>query len=148
MDRTAQYSAALDLGLEPALVAKPQQGQCAFARSNQHVTLLDATVFMSVLLVASILKAHGADPSVKSPCDPPLVQQLHETEREVDSLRPDKAGQARVFAADGSEFTAGQSLWMKAQLESAEQACARADALAAAKSLSGVQELIKAHAPH
>jgi hypothetical protein len=68
--------------------------------------------------------------------------------RLVDSLRPDKAGQMRVFAADGSEYNAGQVLWMKGQLRKFDRLCASgtpADAAEAAKVLAGVQELLKSH---
>jgi hypothetical protein len=41
-------------------------------------------------------------------CDAASMQQYRDVVRIVDSLRPDKAGQARVFASDGSEFNAGQ----------------------------------------
>jgi hypothetical protein len=50
----------------------------------------------------------------------------------VDSLRPDRPGQVRVFASDGSEYTVGQALWMKGQLRSVLQACAQADETTAA----------------
>jgi hypothetical protein len=63
----------------------------------------------------------------------------------VDSLRPDKPGQMRVFALDGSEFTAGQALWMKGQLRSVLQACAQGDEVSAASSLHGVTELLRTH---
>jgi hypothetical protein len=74
------------------------------------------------------------------------VQALHEAERLVDSLRPDKSGQARVFAADGSEFTAGQAIWMKGQLQHAEQSCANNDPATATNHLGDVLELLRTHA--
>ncbi len=66
----------------------------------------------------------------------------------VDSLRPEKAGQMRVFAADGSEFNAGQVQWMKAQLRKFERLCDSGkpdDQAQAEKALAGVQELLKSH---
>jgi hypothetical protein len=66
----------------------------------------------------------------------------------VDSLRPDKAGQARVFAADGSEFTAGQALWMRAQLRKVARLCASGspeDQTEAARVLAEVSQLLKSH---
>ena len=39
---------------------------------------------------------------------PPANKQITSTEAIVDALRPDKPGQARVSASDGSEYTAGQ----------------------------------------
>jgi len=66
-------------------------------------------------------------------------------DRIVDSLRPDKPGQMRVFASDGSEFTAGQALWMKGQLRSVLQACVQGDESSAASSLHGVTDLLHTH---
>src|SRR5713226_6311016 len=66
-------------------------------------------------------------------CSTTFTEQFASAERIVDSLRPDKPGQIRVFASDGSEFTAGQALWMKGQLRSVLQACARGDEVSAAK---------------
>jgi hypothetical protein len=62
------------------------------------------------------------------------------------SLRPDKPGQMRVFASDGSEFTAGQALWMKGQLRSVQQACEQGDEPSAASRLHAVTDLL--HARH
>lgn len=94
---------------------------------------------MSVLFAASAAHADGS-------CAPAQSSDFQGAERIVASLRLDKPGQARVFAFDGSEFTAGQALWMQAQLNRSSQACARGDGAEAAKLLSEVQELIKAHA--
>lgn len=80
-------------------------------------------------------------------CNPVFAQQFQHAEGVVDSLRPHKPGQARVFATDGSEFTAGQTHWMKGQLRLIEQACARGDRAQAARLLAVVQELLKAHQP-
>jgi hypothetical protein len=73
------------------------------------------------------------------------VQQYYDRARIVDSLRPDKAGQARVFALDGSEVTAGQARWMQGQLHKVEEACVHGDQLRAAQLLAAVQELLKSH---
>jgi hypothetical protein len=40
-------------------------------------------------------------------------------------VRPEKPGQARVYASDGSEFTAGQSQWMHGQVNRIGRACSR-----------------------
>ena len=66
----------------------------------------------------------------------------------VDSLRPDKAGQMRVFAVDGSEFTAGQALWMRGQLRKVARLCATGrpeDQEEAARILMEVHELLQTH---
>jgi hypothetical protein len=78
-------------------------------------------------------------------CDAAFIQAFHECVRVVDSLRPDKSGQARVFAADGSEFTAGQAQWMQGQLRLIDRACARGDQTEATRLLSAVQDLLKSH---
>ena len=77
-------------------------------------------------------------------CDPAFTQTFHECVRMVDSLRPDKSGQARVFASDGSEFTAGQAQWMQGQLRLVDKACARGDQAEATRLLAPVQALLKA----
>jgi hypothetical protein len=79
-------------------------------------------------------------------CDPAQVEAFRRAEHTVASLRLDKPAQARVFAADGSEFTAGQTQWMRGQLNKSSRACARGDGAEAATLLAEVQELIKAHA--
>ena len=63
----------------------------------------------------------------------------------VDSIRIDKPGLARVYARDGTEFTAGQALWMKGQLRAADAFCARGDRIGATQTLSAVQSLIRSH---
>jgi hypothetical protein len=75
-------------------------------------------------------------------------KEYRECVRLVDSLRPEKAGQMRVFAADGSEYNAGQVMWMKVQLRKYEKLCSSAtpdNAAEAAKVLSGVEDLLKSH---
>jgi hypothetical protein len=78
-------------------------------------------------------------------CDPAFIGRYHDCVRIVDSLRPDKAGQMRVFAFDGSEFTAGQSQWLHGQLRLIEKACADGDQDTATRLLDGVQEMLQAH---
>jgi hypothetical protein len=38
-------------------------------------------------------------------------------------MRADKPGQARVFSADGSEYSAGAARWLQAELLRAEKNC-------------------------
>ena len=78
-------------------------------------------------------------------CNPLLSKQYANAQWIVDSLRPDKPAQVRVFASDGSEYTAGQALWMKGQLRFVLQACARADETTAATALHGVTDLLTSH---
>jgi hypothetical protein len=98
-----------------------------------------------VLLAASALLGSGAYAADGASCDAKLTSQLEECERIVGSLRPDKAGQMRVFASDGSEFTAGQAQWMKEQLRLASQSCASGDVQQATHRLAQVQQLLKEH---
>ena len=81
-------------------------------------------------------------------CDERTMTQYRDCVRLVDSLRPDKFGQARVFASDGSEFTAGQSLWMKGQLRKVARLCAhgtQAEQAEAVAVLADVQGLLQSH---
>jgi hypothetical protein len=94
-------------------------------------------VIASTCLMTSTL-AHGN-------CSPIFTKQYATAERIVDSLRPDKPGQMRVFAYDGSEYTAGQALWMKGQLRSSLQACTRGADTNAASTLRGVTDLLNSH---
>ena len=102
---------------------------------------------MSATLVslAGSLVMLGSPPITHANCSLALTEQIASVERIVDSLRPDKAGQMRVFASDGSEFTAGQALWMKGQLRGIQRECIKGDDDSAATQLRGVQELLKAH---
>lgn len=74
-----------------------------------------------------------------------FTEQYHDCVRIVDSLRPDKGGQAHVFAVDGSEFTAGQARWLQGQLHKVAEACVRGDPAQAAQLLAEVQEMLKSH---
>jgi hypothetical protein len=78
-------------------------------------------------------------------CSPSFSEQLARTERVVDSMKPEKPGQVRVSAFDGSEYTAGETLWMKGQLRSVLQACARGDETSATSALHEVTELLSSH---
>lgn len=99
--------------------------------------------FVLMAASATTMSAHAA-----TPCDGTSSSQYRDCVRMVDSLRLDKAGQARVFAADGSEFTAGQALWMKGQLRKVARLCASGTASSqaeAARVLADVGALLKSH---
>jgi hypothetical protein len=98
---------------------------------------MKATIVVIAYLMASTA-AHGN-------CSAVLTQQYASAESIVGSLRPDKPAQMRVFARDGSEYTAGEALWMKGQLRSFVRTCARGDDTAAASTLHGVTELLNSH---
>lgn len=93
---------------------------------------------MTVVWIASSAKVFA------SPCHS-LTEALHQCERIVGSLRPDKAGQMRVFAPDGSEFTAQQAQWMRAELAHVMDACDRGNMAEAARRLASVQALLNEH---
>jgi hypothetical protein len=99
-----------------------------------------------IYAAAAFLAASAA--YADSSCDAASMQQYRDCVRIVDSLRPDKSGQARVFATDGSEFTAGQALWMQGQLRKVQRLCAHgspADQAQAARLLAEVRDLLKSH---
>jgi hypothetical protein len=100
---------------------------------------------ISLFSVVATTYLLAAAPLTYASCSPTLTEQLAGADRVVDSLRPDKPGQMRVFASDGSEFTAGQALWMKGQLRSVLQACVQGDEVSAASSLQGVTDLLRTH---
>jgi hypothetical protein len=84
----------------------------------------------------------------ESTCDATMMQQYRECAHIVGSLRPEKTGQARVFAYDGSEYTGGQALWLKGQLRKLERLCASgssADKEEAARVLTEMEGLLKSH---
>jgi hypothetical protein len=98
----------------------------------------------SVTLCFAALSASAA---ANAACDQRNAQ-YRDCVRLVDSLRSDKAGQMRVFAADGSEFNAGQVLWMKGQLQKYARLCAHGGAgeeAEAVKVLAGVRQLLDSH---
>ena len=81
-------------------------------------------------------------------CDASMMQQYRECAHIIGSLRPEKAGQTRVFAYDGSEYTGGQALWMKGQLRKLERLCASnatGDKAEAAQVLADLESVLKAH---
>ena len=108
----------------------------------------DAPGFMRwerVLLAVAVLVA--ATTQAETQCGT-ISQQYKDCLRLVDSLRPDKAGQARVFATDGSEFTAEQALWMHGQLRRVARLCATGrteDQTEAGRILAEVSDLLRSH---
>jgi hypothetical protein len=100
-----------------------------------------------VLFVCLALCSAASVSYAAHPCDE-TQQEYRDCMRLVASLRPEKPGQMRVFAADGSEFSAGQVQWMKGQLRKFERLCASGspgDAAEAAKVLAAVEDLLKSH---
>jgi hypothetical protein len=80
-------------------------------------------------------------------CSPTLTEHISSVQRIVDSVRPDKPGQVRVVASDGSVFTSAEAHWMNAQLRLVQKNCAQRDEAAADKALHEVNNLLSAHKP-
>lgn len=99
--------------------------------------------FLSYILLVCGITLSPARASVG--CDASFTEQYQAAARIVDSLRPEKNGQARVFAVNGSEFTAGQALWLQAELRKVEEACVRGDQARASQLLGEVRDLVQSH---
>jgi hypothetical protein len=78
-------------------------------------------------------------------CSRELAASFVSAERLVDSLRPEKAGVARVFAYDGSVYTAGEALWMKGKLRAVLNECSHNDEAHALPDLEQVLSLVRSH---
>jgi hypothetical protein len=102
----------------------------------QMTNVINSVVATVCLLASSLTYAN---------CGPTFTERFASAAHIVNSLRPDKPGQVRVLAFDGSEYTAGEATWMKGRLHSALQSCARGDESSAASSLRGVTSLLSAH---
>ncbi len=100
----------------------------------------------TLLAVASALAYGYTVPAWSAGCDPEFTDSLNRAIHFVDSIRTDKPGVARVYATDGSEFTAGQVLWMKGQLRTIQHACTHSPLADSTERLGAVQGLIRAHA--
>ena len=104
--------------------------------------LADDALLAMALLACVVPLSYAADS-----CEASVAARYRDITTVVNSLRPDKPGQARVFATDGSEFTAGEAHWMQGQLVKINEACTRGDEAQAAHLLAKLQELLKSHHP-
>jgi hypothetical protein len=104
-------------------------------------------MYTKPLLLAAMGVALGSSAYAagRAACDDKLTHALRQCQRIVGTMRADKAGQMRVFASDGSEFTAGQAQWMKGQLRLVAWACTHGDCADAARRLADVQQLLNEH---
>jgi hypothetical protein len=105
-------------------------------------------MFSKLVISAVTLLLIGSTAAAAGGCEVIATQQYRDSVRIVSSLRPEKAGQQRVFATDGSEFTGGQAVWMQQQLRKVERLCAHggpADQETAATLLTQIQQLLKSH---
>jgi hypothetical protein len=94
------------------------------------------------MLALATVATSGSYAANGGACDAQLTLSLQQAQHVVGSLHPDKPSQMRVFAIDGSEFTAGQAQWMKGQLQRVSQACTQGDAAEASARLGTVQSLL------
>ena len=103
------------------------------------------TVLCTVLCILSSMPGTAAYAAGAAGCDDKLTYTLRHLQLIVGTLRPDKAGQMRVFASDGSEFTAEQAQWMRGQLALVAKACIDGDVDDAARRLAEVKQLLSEH---
>ena len=101
------------------------------------------TSVLMVLLSVAWMTASAVDAA--QGCDTASMERYQAYRRLAVSLRPEKPGQIRVFAANGAEFTAGQALWIHGQLRRIDAACTRGDQAEANRLLSALERLIEAH---
>jgi hypothetical protein len=97
---------------------------------------IDLIVVSTALLMLSNL--------AQATCSSTLTERFSSLRRVVDSVRPDKPGQLRVVASDGSVFTSAEAQWMHAQLRLAQKQCVQGDEAAAGKTLRETNDLISA----
>ena len=96
-------------------------------------------------ILAGALTLAMATPQAIAGCSRELAASFVSAERLVSYLRPETAGVASVFAYDGSEYTAGEALWMKAKLRTVMEECGRNDEAHALPPLQEVLSLVRAH---
>ena len=99
------------------------------------------TIWTRVIVPIVLMCVAAPAAFASQPCDAEFQQQLHESQRFVDVLRVDKPGGARVFAADGSEFTSGQVLWMQGRVRRVVRLCKRGDSEAVAEAAAALTDV-------
>ena len=102
-----------------------------------------STPLIRVAITALIFNLVTPAANAGTPCDSSLSASLQDAGRIVRAMRVDKPGQARVFARDGSEHTAGAVRWISAELEIASRACAQGDEADAVRHLDAVRAVLK-----
>jgi hypothetical protein len=98
-----------------------------------------AALFIGVLALGAVPR------HARAGCSREVAASFVSAERLVDSLRPEKAGVARVFAYDGSVYTAGEALWMKGKLRTVLSECSHNDEAHALPDLEEVLSLLRSH---
>jgi hypothetical protein len=79
-------------------------------------------VHVKIVLAAAVSIFAWTGAATKEGCNNEL-ERIERYGHVIHSLRPDKPGQAHVYAADGSAFTPAEAFWMQAQLRKIETAC-------------------------
>jgi hypothetical protein len=104
---------------------------------------------MSRWLIGMAMAGVAAVAQAQTGCSASVMARLDSVDRIAGSLHPDKPGQMRVFARDGSVYSGGQILWMQGQLRRAARLCARMEAnnqAQAALVIGEIETLVQAHA--
>lgn len=104
-----------------------------------------SSVRILAALSLCLLASNAARATTTSACDAPLLDAVNDARAIVLSLRPEKPGQSRVIANDLSEYTGGQSIWMRDELRVVERACLHDEGVEATRHLQAVLELLRSH---
>jgi predicted ATP-grasp superfamily ATP-dependent carboligase len=97
--------------------------------------------WLTAISALAIFGAGEAAPAAE--CDGALTRSLQDAGQRLAHMQVTKPGQARVFASDGTEYSAAAVRRMRAQLGLAERACDRGDARAASGLLDAIKETLR-----
>ena len=78
---------------------------------------------VKIVPVAAVAILSWTAAAAQEGCNSELELSIKRYSQVIHSLRPDKPGQAHVYAADGSAFTPAEAFWMQGQLRKIETAC-------------------------
>lgn len=76
------------------------------------------------LLLTTLALCFGLASQAQADCSTSLTAQYQQIDSIVQALRVDKPGQMRAYAADGSEYTGGQVLWLHGRMRRVARLCA------------------------
>lgn len=105
---------------------------------RNRIGILGPVALAAFLAVATAANAAGS-------CRPALMHSYDQAQAIVSSLHPDKPGQMRVEAANGSVFTSGETQWLRGQLRGVILACEEGREEAAETSLNGIRNVLRSH---
>jgi mevalonate pyrophosphate decarboxylase len=94
------------------------------------------------LFVVTGLIGVASSTACAATCGEALAPLLERSEQQVQLLRLDRPGQLRVSGPEGSAYTGGQVIWLRAQLRSARKECTEGKVEAAQRRLSEVRRLL------